>query len=433
MKDKKWDLVALASIPVIMTLGNSMLIPILPQIERELKVSSFKVSMLITVYAVVAILLIPLAGYLSDRFGRKAVIIPSLIIAAAGGAVAGGAAWLLSGSAAYWTILGGRLLQGIGAAGAFPIVIPLVGDMFDDEDQVSKSLGIIETSNTFGKVLSPILGAVLAIWLWYLPFMAIPVLCALSLVLVIFLVKTPKKTEEPPSFTEFVASVRSVLKEKGRWLYALFAIGGICMFVLFGVLFYLSETLETEFKLEGVLKGLVLAIPLAALCLSSFLAGKWIGKNKIRMKWLGFIGLAILAVSLGVIGLFDHIYVVVGLFTLGGAGIGATLPCLDALVTEGVDKKHRGTITALFSSMRFIGVSLGPPVVSLLMGSHHFILFGVLAASGVVGGLLTLLAVKPDKGNQPTSGSGQNHREHDYDDVKSNREYVPGRRKKSPF
>lgn len=433
MNDKKWDLVALASIPLIMTLGNSMLIPILPQIERELKVSAFKVSMLITVYAVVAILLIPLAGYLSDRFGRKAVIIPSLVIAAVGGAVAGVAAWMLNGNIAYWTILGGRLLQGIGAAGAFPIVIPLVGDMFNDENEVSKSLGIIETSNTFGKVISPILGAALAVWLWYAPFMAIPILCVLSLVLVIFLVKTPRKKEKPPTFPEFVASIRDVLKEKGRWLYALFAIGGICMFVIFGVLYYLSETLESEFALKGVLKGLVLAIPLAALCLSSFLAGKWIGKNKTRMKWLGFAGLALLTVSLGVIGLFDNIYVVVGLFTLGSAGIGATLPCLDALITEGVDKKQRGTITALFSSMRFIGVSLGPPVVSLLIGSHHFLLFGVLAASGAVGGLLTLFAVKPDKGDQPTSGSKQKQDETSMDVIETSRSYAPIGRKKSPF
>jgi ACDE family multidrug resistance protein len=432
MKDKKWDLVALASIPVIMTLGNSMLIPILPQIERELKVSSFKVSMLITVYAVVAILLIPIAGYLSDRFGRKAVIIPSLIIAAAGGAVAGGAALMLNGSIAYWTILGGRLLQGIGAAGAFPIVIPLVGDMFDDEKQVSKSLGIIETSNTFGKVISPILGAALAVWLWYLPFMAIPVLCLLSLVLVIFLVKTPKKKEKPPTFSEFVSSVRTVLKEKGRWLYSLFAIGGICMFVIFGVLFYLSETLESEYQLKGVLKGLVLAIPLAALCLSSFLAGKWIGKSKVRMKWVGFTGLVILTGSLIIMGLWDNIYLVVGLFTLGSVGIGATLPCLDALITEGVDKAQRGTITALFSSMRFIGVSLGPPVVSLLIGTSHFILFIVIAATGAVGGLLTLFAVKPEKGKQPSSGE-------DPDKLEQNAETnhvprrVPVRRKKSPF
>ncbi|WP_145319127.1 MFS transporter [Paenibacillus xylanexedens] len=433
MNDKKWDLVALASIPLIMTLGNSMLIPILPQIERELKVSAFKVSMLITVYAVVAILLIPLAGYLSDRFGRKAVIIPSLIIAAVGGAVAGVGAWILDGNVAYWTILGGRLLQGVGAAGAFPIVIPLVGDMFNDEDQVSKSLGIIETSNTFGKVLSPILGAALAVWLWFLPFMAIPVLCLISVILVIFLVKSPKKKEKPPTFTEFVASIRDVLKEKGRWLYALFAIGGICMFILFGVLYYLSETLESEFAMKGVVKGLVLAIPLAALCLFSFFAGKWIGKSKPRMKWLGFAGLVLVTVSLGIIGIFDNIYVVLGLFTLGSAGVGATLPCLDALITEGVDKKQRGTITGLFSSMRFIGVSLGPPVVSLLIGTQHFWLFGVLAASGAVGALLTLFAVKPDKGNQPTSGSGQKQDERHIDRIETSRGYAPVRRKKSPL
>lgn len=71
MDNKKGDLAALASIPLIMTLGNSMLIPILPQISRELRISSFQVSMLITVYAVVAILLIPVAGYLSDKWGRK--------------------------------------------------------------------------------------------------------------------------------------------------------------------------------------------------------------------------------------------------------------------------------------------------------------------------------------------------------------------------
>jgi ACDE family multidrug resistance protein len=159
MGNKKGDLAALASIPLIMTLGNSMLIPILPQISRELHISSFQVSMLITVYAVVAILLIPIAGYLSDKVGRKAVIIPSLIIAGIGGGICGVAPWFSNGMMLYWIIIAGRFLQGIGAAGAFPTVLPLVGDMFNDDKEVSKSLGIIETSNTFGKVLSPILGS----------------------------------------------------------------------------------------------------------------------------------------------------------------------------------------------------------------------------------------------------------------------------------
>lgn len=405
MENKKWDLAALASIPLIMTLGNSALIPILPQISKELGVSSFRVSMLITVYAVVAIILIPFAGYLSDRFGRKAIIIPSLIIAAIGGAVSGLAAWLLSDGAAYWTIIAGRLLQGIGAAGAFPIVIPLVGDMFKDEKKVSTSLGIIETSNTFGKVLSPIIGAALGVWLWYSPFFMIPALCMISLLLVIFLVKSPKKSTKVLPLREFLHSLKEVMSEKGRWLYAIFALGCICMFVIFGVLFYLSEILETKYKVTGITKGFILAIPLAVLCLSSYVSGKMIGSHKSRMKWVGFIGLVMLTVALFMMGFSKSIYYVVGIFSVGGIGIGATLPCLDALITEGVEKEHRGTITALFSSMRFIGVSLGPPVISLMLKTSHFLMFSILAAISAIGAFLILFSIKPKQKEGEGSGS----------------------------
>ncbi|MNN82011.1 Bacillibactin exporter [compost metagenome] len=71
---------------------------------------------------------------------------------------------------------------------------------------------------------------------------------------------------------------------------------------------------------------------------------------------------------------------------------------MDALITESIEKENRGTITSLYSSMRFIGVALGPPVVSLLMNRGHWVLFGTMAATGTVGGLLTLFAVKPSEG-----------------------------------
>lgn len=82
--------------------------------------------------------------------------------------VSGWAAWKLNDP--FMMILIGRILQGVGAAGGAPIVLPLVGDMFRREKDVSATLGIIETSNTFGKVLSPILGSLLAGVLWFLPF-----------------------------------------------------------------------------------------------------------------------------------------------------------------------------------------------------------------------------------------------------------------------
>src|SRR3954447_2270550 len=124
ISNQKWAIISLSSIPLVMTLGNSMLIPVLPSMEKKLSISAFQTSMIITVYSIVAIFLIPIAGYLSDHIGRKKVIIPSLIIAGIGGLISGWAAWKIDDP--YWLILAGRALQGVGAAGAMPIVMPLV-------------------------------------------------------------------------------------------------------------------------------------------------------------------------------------------------------------------------------------------------------------------------------------------------------------------
>ncbi|WCN39548.1 MFS transporter [Aneurinibacillus uraniidurans] len=402
---KKWDLLALSSIPLIMTLGNSMLIPILPLMEKKLTISSLQSSLIITVYSVIAILLIPIAGFLSDRFGRKMVIIPGLVIAGIGGLISGWAAW--KSSSPYIMILVGRFLQGIGAAGAAPIVMPLVGDMFKKESEVSSSLGLIETSNTFGKVLSPILGAFLATFFWYLPFFATPVFCLVSLLLVLFLVKVPKRQEQPPSVTEFKNSIVHIFVTNGRWLYAIFAIGIICMYILFGVQFYLSSLLERTYKIEGITKGFILAIPLIALCLTSYLTGKYIGQNKVRMKWITFTGLMLVTGSVLWMGFLQGLYVLLIALSLCGIGIGAALPSLDALITEGFEKQERGTITSIYSSMRFIGVALGPPLFAILLTVSQKAVFFTATGVGILAALLSLFAVRPSESKtaSPTSYS----------------------------
>lgn len=393
--DNKWAIVSLASIPLVMTLGNSMLIPVLPEMEKQLNISSFQSSMVITVYSIVAIILIPLAGYLSDHIGRKRVIIPSLIIAGIGGFISGWAAWTMDQG--YWIILIGRALQGVGAAGAAPIVMPLVGDMFKSDDDVSSSLGLIETSNTFGKVLSPILGALLAGFIWFLPFFSFPVFCLISIILVLFLVKTPKKSQKGLPFKEFAKKVKLIFTENGKWLYAIFLIGVILMFVLFGVLFYLSDVLEKQYHIKDVKKGLLLAVPLGALCLSSYITGKKIKQNKVLMKWITFVGIIILAVSIALLSLSKDLWFIIGMFFLSGIGIGAGLPCLDALITEGIEKEERGTITSIYSSMRFIGVAAGPPVIAILLKKNDHLIFWILSGLSILAALATFLAIKPEK------------------------------------
>ncbi|ULT55276.1 MFS transporter [Neobacillus drentensis] len=390
---QKWAIVSLSSIPLVMTLGNSMLIPVLPSMEKELSITSFQTSMIITVYSIVAIFLIPVAGYISDHIGRKKVIIPSLLIAAIGGLISWWAAWKLTD--AYWLILVGRALQGVGAAGAMPIVLPLVGDMFKSEDDVSSCLGLIETSNTLGKVLSPILGAFLAGFVWFLPFFSIPVFCIISVILMIFLVKCPKSSEEPIPFKQFFTNIKKTFTEKGRWLYAIFFIGGILMLVLFGILFYLSEIFEKEYGIKDLKKGFFLALPLGALCLASFISGKIIKKNKVLMKWITLISIIIAAISIGALWFSIKLWYMITMFLITGIGIGLSLPCLDALITEGIEKKERGTISSIYSSMRFIGVAAGPPLIAVLMKYANHWIFIVLSGLSIIAAVVTIFAVKP--------------------------------------
>lgn len=155
---------SIGSIPLILVLGNSMIIPVLPKMKQELDISQFQVSLTITLFSAAAAVSIPILGYLSDRFYRKAIIIPALILYGSGGLLAGAASVWFSNQ--YLWIMVGRIMQGIGAAGTAPIAMALTGDLFDGGKE-SKVLGIVEASNGFGKVISPILGSLLALLIWY--------------------------------------------------------------------------------------------------------------------------------------------------------------------------------------------------------------------------------------------------------------------------
>jgi MFS transporter, ACDE family, multidrug resistance protein len=395
--NQRWAVLSLSSIPLVMTLGNSMLIPVLPAMEKEIGISPFQTSMIITVYSIVAILLIPIAGYLSDHIGRKKVIIPSLFIAGVGGLISGWASWKMEDP--YMVIIISRALQGVGAAGAFPIVMPLIGDMFKSEEEVSSSLGVIETSNTLGKVLSPILGAFLASFFWHLPFWAIPVFCLISILLTLFLVQNPNKRTEPIPFKKFAHKVKKIFIENGRWLYTIFFIGVILMFVLFAVLFYLSDILEKQYNIKDVKKGLFLTIPLGALCLASYITGKMIKENKVLMKWITFVGIALLVASTVALSFSSQLWFMISMFTIGGIGIGVGLPCLDAFITEGIEMEERGTISSIYSSMRFIGVAIGPPVMAILQKNFQSSLFYILAGISAVGLIVIFFGIKPNEKN----------------------------------
>ncbi|WP_245831049.1 MFS transporter [Sediminibacillus massiliensis] len=387
-------ILAISSIPLIMTLGNSMLIPILPQMEKELGVSAFRVSLTITIFSIAAAIAIPVLGYLSDRFSRKAIIVPALTIYGLGGLLAGVAsAWLDN---AYLWVIVGRALQGIGAAGTAPIAMALTGDLFKGAEQ-SKVLGLVEASNGFGKVLSPIVGSLLALIVWYGPFFGFPIFCVISILLTIFLVKEKKKKQQPPSLGNYLKGLFTVFKHEGRWLFTAYLAGATGLFTLFGILFYLSDVLETEYNINGVLKGCVLAIPLLFMMTTSFTTGSKIGKNHHMMKMLIVFGLIMMTASFASLVFFTRLVPFISVLVVSSIGTGLVLPCLNSFITGSVGKARRGFVTSLYGSVRFLGVAAGPPVYGWLMNWSRTGMFLSTAALTLLVGLLCLLLIHVKK------------------------------------
>jgi ACDE family multidrug resistance protein len=400
------DLISIASIPFIMVLGNSMLIPILPQIKQELDITQFQVSLIITLFSFSAALMIPFSGFLSDRFGRKKVIVPSLILFAIGGVVAGLALWFLKEKTAYWTMLAGRTLQGIGAAGTAPITMALVGDIFKGGAQ-SKALGLIEATNGLGKVASPILGTLIAMIVWFAPFFAFSILCVLALIGLAFMVKEPPITSVPPKINTYISSVVKVFKKEGRWLVAMFFIGTIGLFILFGVLFYLSDILETRYKVTGLTKGYILAVPLLAMATTSYITGRLIKKKFPLMKALIIVGLLLMAGALIPLMFLDQLVILIILLAVNGVGTGLTLPCINSFITGSVDKAKRGMITSLYGSVRFGGVAFGPPLFGWLMTMDRWLLFGSNAALALIAVIWAFFAIQVKAKDKGGKGGGQ--------------------------
>ena len=129
-------------------------------------------------------------------------------------------------------------------------------------------------------------------------------------------------------------------------------------------------------------KGFLLAIPLFALSIASYVSGHFVQGELRKMQWVTLIGIIITACAVSVSTLFEHYVYVMSVFLLAGIGIGMILPCLDGRISESIEAEIRGAMMAIYSSMRFIGVALGPPVVALLMKKNMVwiaVLFTVIA------------------------------------------------------
>lgn len=407
MKKKGLILAFLCSIPFIMVLGNSMLIPVLPQIKKALQLSPFQVSLVITLFSLPAGLAIPLAGILSDRINRKLIISLALLVYGLGGIIAGTAAVILQ-DIAYPLLMAGRILQGIGAAGTAPIAMALAGDIFTSNER-SRVLGMLEASNGLGKVTSPILGSLVGLLAWWAVFFLFPVLCIPAALGIWFFVSDPLSQREPKPLKKYAQALKRIFTGKGVSLSSAFLAGATVLFILFGVLFYLSDYLETRYGIEGVLKGLIIAIPVLAMAVTSYTSGVITAKNTKIHKTLVVSGIFLLVVSLVVVPFFQkNIYILISSLVIAGIGTGMVLPSLNTLITGSCNMEERGMVTALYGGVRFFGVAGGPPLFGYLMEKNIYWTFLTPATLALVVGLFALIFLKQQVLQKDVDSLGRN-------------------------
>ncbi|MFO7168383.1 MAG: MFS transporter [Chloroflexota bacterium] len=134
--------------------------PALPALRAHFAVDDRAGAWVFTLYVFLNLLGAPALAKLSDRLGRRPVYLLALAIFAAGSALAAAAP-------SFWLLLVGRVLQGLGAGGIFPVASAVVGDSFPPERK-GFALGMIGAVFGLAFIIGPILGALLLQigWRW---------------------------------------------------------------------------------------------------------------------------------------------------------------------------------------------------------------------------------------------------------------------------
>lgn len=136
-------------------LGFGMILPLLPFYPQKFGVSDVEIGWLFASYSLAQLLVSPLLGRLSDRFGRRPLILATLVLAVAAHLV-----FAFAGS--FTVLIVARSASGI-AASNLGIAQAFIADVTSDEDR-SKGMGMIGAAFGLGFVLGPALGGVLGRW-----------------------------------------------------------------------------------------------------------------------------------------------------------------------------------------------------------------------------------------------------------------------------
>lgn len=354
-------------------IGFGIIIPVLPVIVGEDQ--GFHLAMLLSVYSAVSFFMSPWWGRLSDKTGRK----PVLLIGLAGFAIS----FLLFGLAGdqLWLMYISRLVGGAFSGAVTACAVAYVADITTDEDR-TKGMGLVGMSIGLGFVLGPALGGIFSLWGLSVPFFVSSVLSFLCL---IFTAKFLTESLSPEA-----RSARTPDHRVSRWtafqgsLKYLYILSFLVTFTLAG--------LETTFQLFQMAKIGVDSFQAGMMFFVSGIVGALIqggvvrrhikpGQEKIAIS----IGLLLSAAGFVLILFSNSVWTAAVYLSVFGAGNALIRPCVISLITQKT-KVGQGVATGLNSSMDSLGRIFGPLGAMALFGWH-------MSYPYIVGAILCIAAL----------------------------------------
>src|ERR671923_1091973 len=183
-----FTLAILSSTLLTVFFSETMLLPAIPEIIQDFKITYGTAAWIFSAYLIVAAVMTPVAGRLSDLYGKKKVLITLLIIYIAG-LTAGGFANNIS------FLLATRLIQGFGLA-AVPAAFSLLRDTFPPA-KLAIAIGVFGSAYSAGSVVGLLAGAsIIQNFGWHATFLAIVPFSALVTLMIAKFVKENNREQD---------------------------------------------------------------------------------------------------------------------------------------------------------------------------------------------------------------------------------------------
>ncbi|ACI99086.1 TCR/Tet family MFS transporter [Rhodospirillum centenum] len=344
-------------------LAFGLAIPVMPELVRrlvggDLDVAATWTGILLAGFSLMQFLFAPVLGALSDRFGRRPVLLASAIGTAVDHLI-------VAFSPTIWWLLAGRLLSGVTAA-SFTTCNAYIADVTPPEKR-AKAFGMLGAAFGIGFVLGPLAGGLLGSIDPRLPFLAAAGLSFLSFLYGLFVLPESLRAEHRRAFSWRRANPAGSLKALARHpVVKGLAAANVCNFLAFGALhsvWVLSTT--ARFGWGSFENGLSLTtVGLATAFVQGALVGPLVAKLGDKRALIA--GAMTNAAAYAVYALAPAGWVFLSGIALGALG-GIAGPALQGIISRIVGADEQGSIQGAMASLNSLTMIVAPMIGSTLL------------------------------------------------------------------